>query len=253
MNKKEARFLMIVRLALVLIGALLLAGCGSDAKVGALQTESQAVELEDAGAVRTEINFGAGNLEVSGGAEKLLEADFTYNVAKLRPEVAYRNGTLVIRQPETNGFPSLRGIVDFRNEWGLRFNNDVPMDLNVNMGAGTSNLRLAGLSLNRLGINLGASASTVDLSGDWVHDLVVTIDSGAGDLNLRLPKDVGVRVEVDRGANMVEAPGLTQDGNIYTNAAYGVSEVTLQIDLKAGIGLINLEVAQTGALSEKSN
>ena len=44
--------------------------------------------------------MGAGDLEVTGGAEKLLEADFAYNVARLKPEVQYTNGTLVVRQPE---------------------------------------------------------------------------------------------------------------------------------------------------------
>ena len=87
-------------ITLVLFAALLLAGCGSKARVGALQTESQSVELGDAKSVRVEIDMGAGDLEVTGGAEKLLEADFTYNVAKLKPEVEYTDGTLVVRQPE---------------------------------------------------------------------------------------------------------------------------------------------------------
>ncbi|MCC7018003.1 MAG: hypothetical protein IT564_12480, partial [Rhodospirillales bacterium] len=62
--------------------------------------------------------------------------------------------------------------------------------------------------------------------------------------SVRLPKDVGVRVEVDAGPTLVDAPGLTQDGNVYTNAAYGVSAVTLQIKMQAGIGWINLAVAE---------
>jgi hypothetical protein len=238
---------MVFGLALVLLGALLLTGCDARARVGELRTESQTVELGDAESVRVEINFGAGNLEVTGGAEKLLEADFTYNVAKLKPVVEYVDGTLVVRQPETNGLPGLRNITDFRNEWGLRLNDQVPMNLSVDMGAGVSNLRLDGLSLNRLDVNVGAGESTVDLSGDWARDLAVNIDGGAGDIIVQLPKDVGVRVEVDRGASMVEAPGLTKDGNVYTNAAFGVSDVTLQIDLKSGIGRVNLEIGQTDA------
>jgi hypothetical protein len=114
------------------------------------------------------------------------------------------------------------------------------MDLSVEMGAGTSNLQLAGLSLTGLDINLGANESTVDLSGDWAQDLGVSIEAGAASLTVRLPSDIGVRVVVDRGPTVIEASGLTKDGNVYTNAAYGVSDVTLQIDLQAGIGAINL-------------
>ena len=225
----------------VLLAALLLASCSSDdVRVGELRTESQSVELGDAKSVRVKMVLGAGNLVVTGGAEKLLEADFTYNVAKLKPEVEFTDGTLVVQHPDVRGYRTLQDIRDFRNEWDLRLNNDVPMNLSLDMGAGTSNLQLAGLSLTGLDISLGASESTIDLSGDWAQDLGVSIEAGAADLTVRLPSDIGVRVEVEAGPTVVNAPGLTKDGNVYTNAAYGVSDVTLQIDLQAGIGLINL-------------
>ena len=244
MNKRKEKYSTVVWLALVLLGALLLAGCSSRLRVGELKTESQSVELGDAKPVNVEINFGAGDLRVNGGAEKLLEANFTYNVARLKPEVESTDDTLVVRQPEVKGLPALGDIADFRNEWDLRFNNEMPMDLSVNVGAGTSELQLAGLSLIGLDIHLGASESTVDLNGKWVHDLDVTIEAGVGDVIVRLPKDIGVRVEVETAIGTIDAFGLKQDGNVYTNAAYGVSDVTLQINLEAGIGQINLEVQE---------
>jgi len=228
----------------VLFAALLLAGCGSKARVGALQSESQSVEAGDAESVRVEMSMGAGDLEVTGGAEKLLEADFTYNVAKLKPEVEYSDGTLVVWQPEAKGLPALQGITDYRNEWNLRLSNEVPMDLRVEMGAGTGDLQLAGLSLTGLDINAGAGEYTVDLSGDWAHDLDVSIETGATGIIVRLPSDVGARVTVEAGPHTVEAPGLTKDGEVYTNAAYGVSDVTLQIKIEAGVGQVNLEVKE---------
>jgi hypothetical protein len=241
---KEIPMMKLYRLliSLVLFAALPLAGCVSRARVGELQTETQTVELGDAETVHTEIDFGAGHLKVSGGAEEQMKAEFNYNVAKLKPEVEYIDGTLIVKQPETKGLPALLGITDYRNEWSLRFNKDVPMDLSVNLGAGTGDLQLAGLWLTRLDISLGASDSTVDLSGDWAENLDVTIDSGATDITVLLPKDVGVRVVVETGPVMVEAQGLSKDGNVYTNAAYGVSDVTLKVNVKAGIGTVYLDV-----------
>ncbi len=236
-------------IVLVLIAALLLSSCGTAARVGALQTESKSVELGDAKSVRVEINMGAGDLQLTGGAEKLMEADFNYNVAKIKPVVKYTDGTLVVRQPETNGMPALPGITDFRNEWGLRLYDGVPMDLSVDVGAGTSTLQLAGLSLTGLDVTLGAGIHTVDLSGNWARNLDVTINAGAAFLTVRLPKDVGVRVKVESGPHTIDATGLTKDGEVYTNTAYGVSDVTLQIDLQAGIGTITLEVEQAAATS----
>jgi hypothetical protein len=229
-------------IALALFAAMLLASCSSEARVGALRTESQSVELGDAKSVRVKIHFGAGDLKLTGGAKKLLEADFTYNVAKLTPVVEYTDGTLVVRQPETKGFPSLIGIMDFRNEWGLRLYDGVPMDLSVDMGAGTSDLQFAGLSLTSLDVTLGAGTYTLDLSGDWARNLDITIDAGAANVILRLPRDVGARVTVESGPHTIEATGLVKDGGVYTNAAYGVSEVTMRVDMQVGIGQINLDV-----------
>jgi hypothetical protein len=225
---------------IVFIAILLLSSCSSQARVGVLRTESQSVELGGAKSVRVDINFGAGDLELSGGAEKLLEADFNYNVARLKPEVEYTDGTLVVRQPEVNGIPALQGIADFRNEWGLRLYDGVPIDLRVDVGAGTGTLQLSGLSLTGLDVKLGAGTYTLDLSGDWARNLDVTIDAGAAFLTVRLPRDVGARVKVESGPHTIEATGLTKVGEVYTNAAYGVSDVTLQIDLQAGIGTIDL-------------
>lgn len=229
-------------IALILLGTLLIAGCAPRARVGALQTESQTVELGDAKSARVEIKMGAGDLQVAGGAEKLLEADFNYNVTELKPEVEYTNGKLVVRHPEPRGLPDLRGITGYRNEWNLRLYDEVPMDLSVDMGAGTSDLKLAGLSLTRLDVSLGAGESTVDLSGEWVRDLDVTIDAGAADIRVRLPRDVGARVQIGSSPHTIEATGLTKDGDFYTNTAYSRSEVTLQVNVEAGFGQIKLEV-----------
>jgi hypothetical protein len=232
----------ILSIILVLMTGLLLTGCVSDARVGALRSASHSVELGDGKPVRVEIKFGAGDLVLTGGAEKLLESDFTYNVARLKPEMTYRDGLIVLRQPDTKGLPILRDIKGFRNEWSVRLHDEVPMDVRVDMGAGNIDLRLAGLSLTQLNVSLGAGTSTIDLRGGWVRDLQVTIESGAAAITVQLPREVGARVEIEAGPTMIEASGLRRDGNVFTNDAYGVSDVTLQVALDAGIGQIYLEV-----------
>jgi hypothetical protein len=242
-----------IQITLILCATLLLASCSSAARVGELQTESRSVELGDAESVRVEINMGAGNLEVTGGADQLLESEFVYNVAKLKPEVEYADGTLIVRQPDTHGLPVLQGISDFHNEWALRLSDRVPMDLSVDLGAGAGNLELAGLSLTHLNLRLGAGEYMIDLTGDWARDLDVTIASGAANIILRLPAEVGVRVEVESGPNIVNATGVTQDGKIFTNAAYGVSDVTMHVNMESGIGQITLEGEEAIATTDASS
>ena len=231
-------------LLITVLFTVLLAGCGRRVQVGELQSESQSVELGDSKTVDVNIDFGAGDLKVTGGAAMLLEADFNYNVAELKPVVKFSDGTLAVEQPGVHGLPIPQGITDFRNEWNLRLADQVPMNLKVNMGAGNSDLQVAGLSLTRLDLTLGAGTSTVDLNNDWTRDLDVSIDTGAADVTVRLPKNVGVGVQVGDGPHTIDARSLTKNGQIYTNAAYGESQVTLHVSIKAGIGRIRLEVEE---------
>ncbi len=233
------------------------------ARIGDLQTKSEAVQLGDADSVSVEIFMPAGELVVGGGASDLLEAEFVFNVAEIEPEIEYRNGILRVTSPDVDMGPgSVFDLGDIRNEWDLLFNEDVPMDMSIDVGAGLSDLELGSLSLTSLDISAGAgdveldlSGSstlsslsidagvgelTVDLSGEWQNDLDASIMAGVGTFSLLLPRSVCVRVEVDSGIAGVNASGFSVNGDIYSNDACGESNVTLQIDIDAGVGTINL-------------
>jgi hypothetical protein len=262
MNRKMYIFASLLVIVVVLFAAT---GCDSGARVGDLQTKSETVELGGAESVSVEIEMGAGELDVSGGAGELLEATFTYNVDELEPEVTYSDSKLMVQHDDVKeGIGTFFDLDDYRNEWDLRFNENVPMEMSIDMGAGRTDLKLGSLALTRLDINagagdvdldlsgsqsliqldydMGAGRVTLDLTGNWQDDLDATIRGGVGELTLRLPRDVGVRVEVDTGIGSVDASGLTKDGDTYTNDAYGESDVTLRISIDAGVGKINLDV-----------
>lgn len=236
-NKRDV----IARLLILIAVAFTATGCYRGVRVGDLQTKSQTVELDDADSVNVEIEMGAGKLDVSGGANELLEASFTSNVKELNPRATYANGRLEVKDSGVDiGITSLADLDEFRNDWDLKLNEDTPMDMKINLGAGPSNLALGALALTSLNINGGAGGVTIDLTGDWRNDLDARIAGGLGDLRLTLPRDVGVRIEVDTGIGTVDASGLTKDGNTYTNDAYGVSDVSLRIHIDGGVGRINL-------------
>jgi hypothetical protein len=255
----------IVSLLILLAVAFNLTACGRGVRVGDLQTKSQTVELDDADSVDVEIQMGAGTLDVSGGASELLEASFIYNVAELDPRATYANGRLEVKDSGVEGGSRfIFDLAEFRNEWDLKLSEDVPMEMKIGLGAGPSNLALGDLAMSKLNIvggagevdldlkgsqalrqldfDLGAGRVTIDLTGEWQHDLDARIGGGLGDIDLRLPGDVGLRINVEAGVGKIDARGLTRDGNIYTNEAYGSSDVTLRIDIESGVGRINLDV-----------
>jgi hypothetical protein len=264
MSKKR----IVIATLLVLIAVSVVAtatACNRGVRVGDVQTKSQTVELGDADSVNVAIQMGAGELDVSGGASELLEATYTYNVEELNPQATFTGGRLEVKDSNVDeGIASLFDLDEYRNEWDLKLKEDVPMEMTVDLGAGRSNLVLGALaltglnmdggagdvalhlngsqSLSQLDLNMGAGVVTIDLTGEWQHDLDARIVGGLGDINLRLPGDVGVRIEVATGIGDVNASGLTRDGNTYTNDAYGVSDVTLRIDIDGGVGQINLDI-----------
>lgn len=240
MSKKQV---VIISLLVLIAVAFAATGCYRGVRVGDLQTKSQTVELGDADSVNVEIEMGAGELDVSGGASELLEASFTYNVEELNPRATYADGRLEVKDSGVSiGIASLADLADYRCKWDLKLSEDVPMEMKINLGAGPSNLALGALALTSLNINGGAGEVIIDLTGDWQDDLDARISGGLGDINLRLPGDVGVSIDVATGIGDVDGIGLTRNGDTYTNDAYGASDVTLRIDIEGGVGRINLEV-----------
>lgn len=207
------------------------------------RTESESVELGGAEMVRAEFKMPAGELKVAGGGAKLLEAEFTYNTPSLKPEVAYNvtgfRGRLTIDVPGRKRTISSNLI----NRWNLRLSDDVPVDLHVTLGAGKCNLNLAGLSLRSVEVEMGAGNLDLDLTGDWERNFEVTVRGGVGEATVLVPRDVGVIAKAGGGLGNVSARGLSKRGDHYVNSAYDESPITIQLDIKGGIGEIKLIAA----------
>jgi hypothetical protein len=205
------------RRACIVALACLCACSGERARTGDLKTDMQTVKLGNAKSVSVELQMGAGDLKVKGGAAGLLDGTFSYNVPAWKPKIEYREsgdrGTLTIAQPGD----SHSNFGDTKYSWDVRLNNKVPLELHVEMGAGNSDLALSDLSLTKLHVEVGAGRSTVDLAGDWKRDVDAHIEGGVGNATVKLPRNVGVRVTVEGGIGSVSAPDFRKDGDAYVN------------------------------------
>jgi hypothetical protein len=227
-----ARYVVIFSIIMVAGTALLAEACGVK-QVGDLQRQSQSVDVEEARSVRANLRMGAGELNLTGGADRLMEADFFYNVADWKPEVDYEvsgdTGELSVKQDIIAGVP----VGEARNEWDT--------DLNVQMGAGESNLDLHSLTPTGLTLHMGSGKTTVDLTGDYAQDFDASIEGGVGEATVLLPSEVGARVSAEGGLGKINAEGLRREGDSYVNDAYGDSEITLDVDIQGGVGQITLK------------
>jgi hypothetical protein len=235
-----------VLMAVLLVGLLVAsAGCGAiSVRTGELRTETTTVALEAAKTASVEIRQGAGTLKISGGASKLMDATFVYNVDSWKPEVTYSvngdQGSLVVKQPSKLNIASLGGL---RYEWDLRLGDGVPIRLDVGLGAGKSTLTLGTLTLAALNVETGAGDATVDLSGYAGGSFDGTIKGGAGRLAVLLPRDVGVSVRAQMAVGKTTILGLKKQGDDYVNDAFGTAKETVRLTVQAAAGAVDLEVA----------
>jgi hypothetical protein len=203
------------------------------------QSATQTVQLNGATAVTANLNFPAGQINVKGGASELLDADFRYNSNP--PTVDYTvdsgRGQLSLKEND----PDHIYFGNDNNQWDLMFNDVVPLDLTLQMGAGQSNLDVADLNLTHLEIHIGAGQVTLDLAGPRKQNLSADIQGGVGQARIRLPKDVGVRARASGGIGSINVHGLRKQGDQYVNDAYGKTPTSIDLEVHGGVGEIDLD------------
>ncbi len=223
----------------LLAAAVFLSGCVVET-AGPPQHDFRSIELDKSEFVRVNLKIGAGRLRVGSGTQKLMRADFTYNVPSWKPYVRYDStaghGVLTIEQPGT-GHTHI-GHVQY--EWDIRLNREVPVDLRVNCGAGDADLELGGLMLRGVDVEMGVGKVGLDLRGNPKRSYNVRIRGGVGEATVRLPADVGIRAEAEGGLGEIKVTGLRREGKQYVNDAYENAKVRINLDVRGGIGAIRL-------------
>jgi len=221
-------------------GAILAAvwtiACGMSGPVGPVVHEHHAIERGAATSAHVEIDMAAGDLEVKSGAATLFEGDFDFNVPSLKPEIAYAvsgdTGGLKVTQGSASG--------NHENKWSLSLNETTPVDLDVKLSAGDSQLVLGKLNLRSLAIRLGAGDLIVDLRGTPAKSYSVRVQAGAGDTTIHLPATVGVSVSTTSLITEVNVTGLEKRDGKWINPRAGASPVTIELDVQHAIGDLRL-------------
>ncbi len=246
--------------------AVVVIGVWTSAPDGMPVTESRTVQLCSATSVTAAVELEVGDLKLKGGADALLEAEFTYDLPNRRPEVEYHvadgAGALTIHQLT----PDEPLGTDAGSEWDIRLMDTVPIGLRINLGAGDAALDMSTLELRELGVdlgagdldlrlggarlletanvNLGAGTGTIDLSGEWHKSCYVRLNVGAGDVAIVVPHGVGVRVVAEAGIGAVRVEGLSGAEDGYRNDQYGTAAVSVVVAVNVGVGEIRVRVAE---------
>jgi hypothetical protein len=129
-------------------------------------------------------------------------------------------------------------------DFEVRFREPNPIEMReLTLETGAAKLDIRGIgyaSPERATVNGGVGEIILDFSGDWANSSKVDITAGVGSITLRLPDDIGVRVETDGGLTNVEAGEFRRTDGAYVNDVFGETEVELRIHVTTGVGNLRL-------------
>jgi len=224
----------------LLLPALIgLGGCMIHDRAGPMEYSTKTLDLDSSESVHVELHMGAGELHVTDTGQKLMRADFAYNVPEWKPEVTYTSaggkGNLIIRQPDHKTF-----LGNAKYRWDLQLNNKVPMDLQAHFGAGQAKLDLGSLQLRGVEVHMGVGELDMDLRGPVKHSYNVAIHGGVGQATVRLPADAAIYAEAHGGIGSIKVSGLRSRGGYWESDAWSKSENKIRVEVHGGIGEIRL-------------
>lgn len=202
------------------------------------------ISIPLAGAQQLDARFEvpAGEFSLSGGSTQALEAEVRHSrdwVPRTDYSVEASTGVLRVDQ---NTIARIRPFRQEANEWDARLVSGVPVDLEVELGAGQSTVDLREVDVRELKVMTGVGETTVDLSGPRASDVTARIEAGIGELTVRVPSGIGVKVtSISEGVGDFSFEGFTKDGDDYVNDAYASSDVKMEITLHQGIGEVTFE------------
>ena len=112
------------------------------------------------------------------------------------------------------------------------------------ISAGAAEISILGLGNSRCDVvrfEGGMGKVLLDFSGAWSSSSRVRVKMAMGELTLRLPRKVGLRITMDRFLSSFEPAGLTRRGNAFESPNYSESARHLDLDLTTAMGGVEVQ------------
>jgi hypothetical protein len=130
-----------------------------------------------------------------------------------------------------------RAVVRFSQPNGVRCRS-------AELRAGAAELSVIGLGnsrCDRIEFEGGVGKVTLDLSGSWSTSSQVEVKMAMGEVTLRLPRRVGIRVTLDKFFSSFQPADLVRRGNSFVSPNYDEAERRIDIDVTTAVGGVTVE------------
>jgi hypothetical protein len=237
----RTRTILVGSLSLLALLVVALTAIAAAAGLNRGPSRVETVSVADPGVERAQVHLSPDVAELvvralPAGSDALLDG----SVALLPRERLERDvdasgdGRIALRARSSFGIDvSVRGP-----RWDLGLSPDVPAALRIRTGVGDVDLDLRGTKVDRLDSVADIGRQTVRLPD---HDLTATLTTDMGRIELIVPHDADVRVDVGLGLRRVDAdPGFRRSGGSWHLDGDGA---TLEVAVRAGMGEVVLRRA----------
>ncbi|HEU4631723.1 MAG TPA: hypothetical protein VFS08_18385 [Gemmatimonadaceae bacterium] len=120
--------------------------------------------------------------------------------------------------------------------------NRQPMaQLELAVGAASLQARgLANARASQMRVKVGVGSAELDFGGEWTNDVELELDVALGKAALRVPDDVGVRVETSRVLGSFEREGFVKRGDAYYSANWDRARHKLRVHSRMVLGELEI-------------
>jgi hypothetical protein len=104
--------------------------------------------------------------------------------------------------------------------------------------AGAAEVSVVGLGnsrCDRIAFEGGIGKVTLDFGGAWTSDAEVAVKMAVGELTLRLPRRVGIRITLDKFLSSFDGAGLIREGSSFVTRLRP-RERKVEIDVTTAVG-----------------
>ena len=235
-----------IAIVVIVVAAIGLGAIVGSIPFGKATPETFWYPLGDVSRAKVDVDFGAGDLTVgslASGSGRLVEGEFEGRggcqrvVRDLKTHDA--TAELHLEAGARGGFSWLG--TGFSGKGALRLTPDIPLELDLAVGASSTRMDLTDLRITNMRLDLGASKGTVYLPKP-VGTTRAAIKAGAADIDLIVPKGAAARIAVDSGLSRVnvDADRFTQSGGFYVTRNYDQATDRLEITLEVGVASVEV-------------
>ncbi|MGD1996686.1 MAG: hypothetical protein PVH62_07930 [Anaerolineae bacterium] len=210
-----------------------------------IDAEEATIPLKGAARAHVRIRHGAGRLRVEGvaGPGELAKGTFGGGLEYH----AKQEGELLDVEMYTPRQVFWRFLTPWNwregsgLDWTLSLNGEVPLSLDLEIGAGDARLDLRDLQVTELRASSGASSTHLTLPAHAGHTYA-EVKAGAASVAIRVPSGVAARIRVGGGLASI---GVDRDrfprvGSFYQSPDYDTAPNKVDVDIEAGVGSIKV-------------